>query len=172
MIQIILQMRSCDQSLVTLAFLSEKLLQPQFYKDLKRKTIFFEGWSWFRFNNQGLALDTGLKFYTSVVKGLKLKVRKFQGLIPTFVEVTGEKLVREGGAIFAPSSILNRVKACVHYFFIKFLFFHQMIGLQKLWKVFLISTKKFFSFSIYSNFCNFSSSFPHLPDLEEQIEVE
>ena len=39
------------------------------------------------FNNLGLALDTNLKFYTSVEKGLKLKVRNFWGLIPTFVEV-------------------------------------------------------------------------------------
>ena len=39
----------------------------------------------------------GLKLYTNVAKGLKLKVRKFLGLIPTFVEVTGEKLVRGGG---------------------------------------------------------------------------
>ena len=31
-----------------------------------------------------------MKFYTSVAKGLKLKVRKFLGLIPMFVEVTGE----------------------------------------------------------------------------------
>ena len=35
-------------------------------------------------------LDMDLKFYTSVVKGSKLKIRKFWGLIPTFVEVTGE----------------------------------------------------------------------------------
>ena len=28
-------------------------------------------------------------------KGLKLKVRKFRGLNPKFVEVTGKKLVRE-----------------------------------------------------------------------------
>ena len=34
-----------------------------------------------------------MKFYTSVVKGLKLIVRKFCGLSLTFVEVTGEKLV-------------------------------------------------------------------------------
>ena len=45
------------------------------------------------FNNLGLALGTNLKFYTSVAKGSKLKVRKFLGLIPTFVEVAGEKLV-------------------------------------------------------------------------------
>ena len=34
-----------------------------------------------------------LKFYTSVAKVLKLKVRKFCELRPTFVEATGEKLV-------------------------------------------------------------------------------
>ena len=32
-----------------------------------------------------------LKFYASAAKGLKLKARKFQGLIPTFVEVTKGK---------------------------------------------------------------------------------
>ena len=40
-----------------------------------------------------------MKFYTSVAKGLKLKVRKFLGLIPMFVEVTGEILVED---LFAP----------------------------------------------------------------------
>ena len=34
--------------------------------------------------------------------------------------------------------------------FIKSLFFHQMIALQKLWKMLFISTKKLFSFSRYS----------------------
>ena len=96
-------MCSCDQSLVTVAFLSEKLSQPQFYKNLTRKTAFFEGWSWFKFNNLGLALGTNLKFYTSVAKELKLKVRKFLGPIPTFVEVTGGKLVG-GRDLFAPPS--------------------------------------------------------------------
>ena len=39
-----------------------------------------------------------LAFYASVAKVLKLEVRKFCELSPTFVEVTGEKLVagREG----------------------------------------------------------------------------
>ena len=46
---------------------------------------------WFKFNDLGLALGMALKFYTSVVKCLKLKVRKFLGLIRTFVEVAGEK---------------------------------------------------------------------------------
>ena len=107
-IQTILYICSCDQNLVTLAFLWEKLSQPQFYKDLTRKIAFFEGWSWFKFNNLGLTLGTNLKFYNSLLKGLKLKVRKSWSLIPTFVEVTGEKLV---GGLFAPL-ILNRVNVC------------------------------------------------------------
>ena len=37
--------------------------------------------------------------------------------------------------------------------FIKFSFFHQMIALQKLWKMLFISSKKLFSFPRYSNFC-------------------
>ena len=72
-------MRSCDQSLVTAAFLSEKLSQPQFNEDLTIKTAFFSGGHWFKFNNLGLALGVNLKFYTSVAKGLTLKVRKFRG---------------------------------------------------------------------------------------------
>ena len=54
---------------------------------------FFDGCAWFKFNNLGLALDMVLTFDISVAKGLKLKVRKFWGLIPTFVEVTEKKLV-------------------------------------------------------------------------------
>ena len=68
-------------------------------------SAFFEGWSWFKFNNLGLGLGTNLKFYTSVAKGLKLKVGNFRGLILTFVEITGEKLL-EGAFLH---SILNRV---------------------------------------------------------------
>ena len=34
-----------------------------------------------------------LKFYTRVAIGSKLKIRKFRGLVPTFAEVIGEKLV-------------------------------------------------------------------------------
>ena len=59
---------------------------------MTRKTTFFEGLSWLKFNNHGLALDTNLKFYTSVRKKLILQLKKFGGIIPTFVEVTEEKL--------------------------------------------------------------------------------
>ena len=76
-------------------------------KSLTRKTAFFEGWSWFKFNNLGLALGTNLKFYSSTEKGSKLKVSKFLGIISTFVEITGEKLVV--GAFLTPPPILNRL---------------------------------------------------------------
>ena len=66
-----------------------------------QKNHFFEGWSWFKFNNLAMVLGMTLKFYTSVAKGLKLKARKFCGLTPPFVEVTGEKLV---GLTFLPHS--------------------------------------------------------------------
>ena len=70
---------------------------------MTRKTAYFEGWSWFKFNNSGLTLGTNLKLYTSVAKRLKLKAKKFWGLIPTFVEVTGEKLI---GGTFSTSPII------------------------------------------------------------------
>ena len=62
---------------------------------MTKKNTSFEGWSWPKFNNLGLAVATNFIFYTSVAKGLKPKVGKFWGLIPTFVEVTEEKLVGE-----------------------------------------------------------------------------
>ena len=75
----------------------------KFYSiDLTRKTAFFERWSWFKLNNLGLALGTNLKFYASVAKGSKLKVRKFWGLITAFAEVTVEKLA--GGPFWPPPS--------------------------------------------------------------------
>ena len=77
--------------------MSVKMATPGLLKDLIRKTTFFEGWSGFKLNNLGLALGMVLKFYASMVKRLKLKVRKFLGLIPTFVKVTGENLVGGGG---------------------------------------------------------------------------
>ena len=47
-----------------------------------------------------------LKFYISVAIELKLKVRKFRGLISTFVEATEEKLI---GGLFAPSSWIGYI---------------------------------------------------------------
>ena len=73
-------MWSCDQSLVTAAFLLENNHKFIFIRIWPKKPCFFEGWSLFKLNNFGPALGTNLKFYTSVEKGLKLKVRKFLGV--------------------------------------------------------------------------------------------
>ena len=89
----------------------------QFYKDLTRESAFFEGWSWFKFNNLGLALGMNLKFHTIVAKGLKLKVKKFYGLVPTFVEVAGEKMVGKGPFCSPPPPILNRVNVSLEAIF-------------------------------------------------------
>ena len=70
------------------------------YKDLTRKNAFFESWSWFKFNNLGLAQVTNLKFNSNVTNGLRLKFRKFLELILTFAEVTEDKLV--GGSFCPP----------------------------------------------------------------------
>ena len=75
--------------------------------DLTRKTIFFESYSGFKFNNLGLPLVMALTIYTCVAKGLKLKVRKFGRLNPTFVKVIWEKLV---GRLPWLLPILNKVK--------------------------------------------------------------
>ena len=45
----------------------------------------------------GLELGMTFKFYTRVATVLKLKFRKFCGLIPTLIEITGKKLVGERG---------------------------------------------------------------------------
>ena len=67
---------------------------------MTRKKTFFEDWPWFKFNNFELTLEMIFEFYTSVERVLKLKVRRFWGLSPTFVEVTGETLV---GGLFTPT---------------------------------------------------------------------
>ena len=103
--QIILWIWSCDQSLTTPHFYERSYHNLNFKKILTTKNTFFEECSWFRFNNLGLALAMALIIYTSVAKGLKLKVKRFWGLIPKFVKFAREKLV---GGPFCPS-ILNRV---------------------------------------------------------------
>ena len=85
----------------------------------QRNHFFLRGWSSFKFNSFGLALGTNLKFYTSVEKGLKLKVRKFLGVVPTFGEVTGEKLV-EGSFYPFTSQIGLILLLCQMHFYVLF----------------------------------------------------
>ena len=79
--------------------------------DLTRKIKFFEGCSWFKFNNLVVALGIALKFYTSVAIGLEVKCSKFLGLIATFVVVAEEKLVKK--PFCSPIIILNSGKSIV-----------------------------------------------------------
>ena len=46
---------------------------------LDQKNHLFEEQSWSKFNNLGLALGIALTFFSSMAKGLKLKVRNFGG---------------------------------------------------------------------------------------------
>ena len=91
----------------------------------KKKHSAVEGWSWFKFNNLGLLLTMALKFYSSVRKGLKLKVKKFWGLISTFGELQGENWYREGAA----PPILNSVNE-FHNSFIQVIFDDAVIIFQ------------------------------------------
>ena len=56
--------------------------------------------------------------------------------------------------------------------FYQIFIFDQVIALQKLWKMFFISSKKLFFSSKYSIFCKCFPSFPHFPDSKGQMEVE
>ena len=57
-----------------------------------------------------------------------------------------------GNRTDSQSAIYSLLKACVPYFCQIFIS-HQMIALQKLWKMFFISSKSLFLFSRYSSFC-------------------
>ena len=61
----------------------EIIITSTLYK-FDQKKLFFDGRCCFKLSALGLALDMTLIFYSSVVKGLKLKVRTFWELIPTF----------------------------------------------------------------------------------------
>ena len=65
-----------------------------------QKKHFFPRIVWLMVNDLGLTLGMGLKFYTDVAEVLKLKVRKFWGLILRFVEVPEEKLIKGRGGYY------------------------------------------------------------------------
>ena len=81
-----------------------------------QKNHFFKGWSWFKFNNLGLALVMALNFYIKLEKWFKLKVRKFLGANSYVFGSYRKKNNREWGAFCSPSQhplphpVLNRVK--------------------------------------------------------------
>ena len=100
--QILLGMLSCEQSLLTIEKFGHSIITSIVWGFEQNNTL-FERWFWFSFSNLGLALRMTLKLYNrlatlnflnSVAKGVKLKVRKFWELTPTFAEFTVKKLGR------------------------------------------------------------------------------
>ena len=73
----------------------------------------------------GLVLGRNLKFYTSVAKRLKLKVRTFWGLIPTFAEVTGKKLV-EGALLPSHPSWIGLRSVTIKQGWVGFYYLQQL----------------------------------------------
>ena len=105
----------------------------------------------------GLALGIAFNFTTSLTKGLKLEVRHFGKLIPTFVEVTGGKLV---GTAFLPQ-ILNMVKALWN---IRPVFHWLHIKLSSIKTSFLLRELKQISqwywFLLNSSICDYNNWIP------------
>ena len=135
-------MCSCGQSLVTLAFLWEKLSQPQFDKDLTRKTAFFEDgrgsssiiWDWHRYKLEILH-QQGKRVKTKSQKANSYVCRSYRGK-------TGR------GSVFA-SPILNRVKEDWLYFLVSI----QQLILLNIWFFRVV-----FCSRVYSISCNFKFS--------------
>ena len=105
------------------------------------------------------------KFTITIITSRELAVRFFKVFHWRKADL---KLLKSAPAYL----ILQCFVSLCALFFVKFLFFHQMIALLKLWEMFFISPKKLFSFSRYSSVCSFFPSFPHFPDSKEQMEVE
>ena len=112
-----------------------KVIITPILQGFDQKNHYFEGWSWFKLNNLGWALDVTLKLYISVAKGLKIKGRRFWGLCPTFIEVTWE--VETGRRLFWPPHptptrfILNRVNTSqIIYFWYLYFIILQLLNVR------------------------------------------
>ena len=110
-IPMLLSMRSCDQSLVTLAFLWEKLLHPQFYRDLARKTPF----SWEVVSAQFQKCGTGTRYKLEILQQCEKKVKtKSQIVLEAKSYVSRTYMGKTGRRDLPPpltrTPLLNRVK--------------------------------------------------------------
>ena len=94
-----------------------------------------------------LFMDTRHDRATMLLQCLKIQSHFSLDVISTFLH----ELLRSFPMIIVYFVPLKLVSAIFSQIFI----FHQMIALQKPWKMFFISSKKLFSFSSYSSFCIF-----------------
>ena len=74
---------------------------------MTRKTAFFDGWSWFKLNNLGKALDKNWKFYISVAKAKRVKTKSQKVFGPNSY-ICRNYRGKTGRGLFAPI-ILKRV---------------------------------------------------------------
>ena len=95
---------------------------------------------------------------SSTLKGSRAK--------KTFIKHT--QWLKQNGIL----SIFDKKLKLASAIFCQIFIFRQIIALQKLWKMFFISSKKVFSFLIYWIFCNFFPPFPHFPDSKGQMGVD
>ena len=77
---------SYDSNYIVDALVCPKFGNSSISKGFDQKNYFFEGRTWFKFNNLELLVGVILKVNTNVAKGLILKVK-------TFVEITEEILL-------------------------------------------------------------------------------
>ena len=102
----------CDQSLATLAFLGENHYKLNFGRIYAEKQFFWGVYTWFKFNNLGLALGMALKINGSVQKRSKftLKVRRFWGDNSYLYRSKIDKNLVEN--LFGPCPILSKINVC------------------------------------------------------------
>ena len=83
------------------------------------KSWFWGRWSWFNVNNLGLTLGMVLTFYSSVAKGLKLKVKKcWGGLEDCFLHFLPPPIrnsIKNDLADFRPVKTIKKEKYNFHY---------------------------------------------------------
>ena len=79
-----------------------------------RKNTFLEEWSWFNFNNLGMAIGIALKVYTSAPKLLKTKGQNALGansyVCRSYKGKTGSE------SLFVHHTILNKVKVKIYVY--------------------------------------------------------
>ena len=84
-----------------------------------------------------------------------IKANRYKIMLPTIITKSSIVVVWRGTAYFSDCKFTIPKLRLVSAIFYQSFILHQMIALQKLWKMLFISSEKLFSFSRYSIFCIF-----------------